>query len=148
MKVILLEDIKNVGKKDQIINASDGHAKNYLFPKKLAVEATATNIKKLEDRQQQDRADQLAQFESAKELGEKIEKVTVNIKAKAGEGNKLFGAVTNKEVALELKKQAQFDIDKKKITLNQDIKAIGQFTADAKLHPKVTATFKIVVSPL
>ena len=144
MKVILLQDIKNVGKKDQIINASDGYARNFLFPKNLAVEATKENTMKLEAKQRNHEAQKAQELAEARELGAKIEEVTLNIKAKAGDSGKLFGAVTNKEVAQSLKEQSGLEVDKKKIVL-RDIKSLGETTADVKLHPKVTAKLKILV---
>ncbi|MCL1925214.1 MAG: 50S ribosomal protein L9 [Defluviitaleaceae bacterium] len=143
MKVILLEDVKGVGKKDQIINASDGYVNNFLFPKKLALEATDINLKRLESQKQKEKAEQDRIFEEAKVLKAKIEETSVLIKAKAGESGKLFGAITNKEVAEKLKEQGLI-IDKKKIEL-KDIKSIGETSATIKLHPKVQASLAVRV---
>lgn len=145
MKVILLEDVKNVGKKDQTINASDGYAKNYLIPKKLAVEATEANIKKLDRKKADEAAKAQAELEQAQKLGKEIEEKTIDIKVKVGSNGKLFGAVTNKEVAAALKEQFNLDIDKKKITVDP-IKSVGDSEASIKLHPQVTAKLKISVS--
>ncbi|MCL2610965.1 MAG: 50S ribosomal protein L9 [Defluviitaleaceae bacterium] len=143
MKVILLEDVKGVGKKDQIINASDGYVNNFLFPKKLALEATDINLKRLEAQKKKEQDELTRLFEEARALKAKIEETSVLIKAKAGDSGKLFGAITNKEVAEKLKEQG-FTIDKKKIEL-KDIKHIGEFSATIKLHPKVQASLKVKV---
>ena len=143
MKVILLEDVKGVGKKDQIINASDGYANNFLFPKKLALEATNVNLSRLEAQKKKEQEELAKQHEEAKILKEKLEATYVLIKAKSGDSGKLFGKVTNKEVAEKLKEQ-DFTIDKKKIEL-KEIKHIGETTAAIKLHPKVQASLKVKV---
>jgi len=143
MKVILLEDIKGVGKKDQIVNASDGYARNFLFPKKLALEATSGNLHQLENKKKNEEARKKEEFEKAKELEEKIEKQSITIAVKVGDNGKLFGSVTNKEISSALKEQTGLDIDKKKIVLNDTIKTIGEKQVDIKLHPKVTAKLKV-----
>ncbi len=145
MKVILLEDVKNVGKKDQTINASDGYAKNYLIPKKLAVEATDANIKKLDRKKADEAAKAAEELEKAKKLCAEIEAKTIDIKVKVGGNGKLFGAVTNKEISAALKEQFDLDIDKKKITV-EPIKNVGSSEAVIKLHPQVSAKLKISVS--
>ena len=145
MKVILLQDIKGVGKKDQTINASDGYAKNFLIPKGLAVEANPANIKKLERQKAEAAAKAEAELEAAQKLGKEIEAKTINVNVKVGNNGKLFGAVTNKEVAAALKEQFNIDIDKKKIVV-EPIKAVGDAEASIKLHPNVTAKLKISVS--
>ncbi len=144
MKVILLQDIKGVGKKDQIINANDGYAKNFLFPRKLAVEAEGNNLKKLDNQKKAEAAQAQAVLEQAQELGEKIKKITVKIPVKLGENGKLFGAVTNKEIAAALKEQSGLEIDKKKISA-ESIKTLGEKTVTVKLHPKVSVDLKVVV---
>ncbi len=144
MKVILLQDIKGVGKKDQIINANDGYAKNFLFPRKLAVEAEGNNLKKLDNQKKAEAAQAQAVLEQAQELGKKIEQITVRIPVKLGENGKLFGAVTNKEIAAALKQQAGLEIDKKKIAA-ESIKAVGEKTVTVKLHPKVSVGLKVIV---
>ena len=144
MKVILLQDIKGVGKKDQIINANDGYAKNFLFPRKLAVEAEGNNLKKLDNQKKAEAAQAQAVLEQARELGEKIKQITVKIPVKLGENGKLFGAVTNKEIAAALKEQSGLEIDKKKISA-ESIKTLGEKTVTVKLHPKVSVDLKVVV---
>ena len=143
MKVILLEDVKGVGKKDQIINASDGYAANFLFPKKLALEATDINLKRLDTQKKREEEDRAKILLEAQNLKAKLEEVSVTIEAKSGASGKLFGAITNKEISEKLKLQ-NFEIDKKKIEL-KDIKNIGEYTANIKLHPKVTASLKVKV---
>jgi len=147
MKIILLQDIKNVGKKDQIINASDGYAKNFLFPRNLAEEATDKNLAKLKAKQkvEQDKKDK--EKEEAKEIAKKLETITVKIKSKAGENGKLFGAITSKDISDELNKQYNISIDKKKIVLNEGIKTLGSITVDVKLYEGVTGKLTIHVIP-
>ncbi len=144
MKVILLQDIKGVGKKDQIINANDGYAKNFLFPRKLAVEAEGNNLKKLDNQKKAEAAQAQALLEEAQALGKKIEGVTVKIPVKIGDNGKLFGAVTNKEISAALKEQTGLDIEKKKISA-EAIKTTGEKTVTVKLHPKVSAKLKVIV---
>lgn len=146
MKVILLEDIKGVGKKDQIVNASDGYARNFLFAKNKALEATPNNLKQLEHKKKAEEAKKAEEYAKAKELGDKLNEITVTVSVKTGNNGKLFGAVTNKEIAAALKAQHNIDVDKKKIVVEDSIKAIGEKTVDVKLHSKVTAklTVKIV----
>ena len=135
MKVILLQDVKGVGKKDQIVNASEGYAKNFLFPKNLAMEANAAEVAKAQE-----------ELEKAQKLAEEIEKMNVKVEVKIGENGKLFGAVTNKEISAAVKEQYNMDIDKKKIVLNDAIKTTGEKEAVVKLHPKVSAKLKVTVS--
>ena len=126
MKVILLKDVKGTGVKGDVVNVSDGYARNFLFPKGLAVEATKSNLNELKnkERAQQKRIEQEKQ--EARELAKKISDITLVIKAKSGENGKLFGSVTNKEIAQELKKQHNITIDRKKIVLDEPIKQLGQ----------------------
>ncbi len=145
MKVILLEDVKGVGKKDECVNASEGYAKNFLFPKKLAVEANAGNVKRLDNKKKAEAEQARELLENAKELAKKVEEVTVNISVKIGSNGKLFGAVTNKEIAAALLSQSGLDIDKKKIVLSEPIKELGEKEASVKLHPQVTAKLKVKV---
>lgn len=142
MKVILLQDIKGTGKKGDVINTSDGHARNYLFPRNLAKEATDSNVRELEHQKASMDKRKQHELEEAQELGKKIEEITLTIKSKAGEHGKLFGAITSKEVAEILDKKHGIKVDKKKITLDT-IKSIGSTKADIKIHPKVVAQVKI-----
>ena len=127
MKVILLDNIKGVGKKDEIINASDGYARNFLFPKKLAVEANNENMSKLKAKKQSEQYKKDVNKENAEKIAKKLDDITLTIKVKAGENGKIFGGVTSKEISEELKKQYKIDIDKKKIILNENIKNLGSF---------------------
>lgn len=146
MKVILLDDIKGVGKKDQIINASDGYAKNFLFPKKLALEANANNLRQLELKQKAEDNKRKEELEAAQDLGKKLEELNVVLKVKTGDNGKIFGSITNKEISSALKEQCGIDIDKKKISLRDSIKMIGVVNVDVKLHSKVTAKLKVTIS--
>lgn len=146
MKVILLQDVPKIGKKDQVLEVKEGYAQNFLFAKKLAVEATPNNLKEL-DRQAGLRADkEKALKEEAVALGEKIKEVTVQIQTKCGAGGKLFGAVTSKEIAEQLNKDFHIKIDKRKIDLKDNIKTLGTYRPTVKLHPQVHVelTVKIV----
>lgn len=145
MKVILLQDIKGVGKKDQIINANDGYARNYLFPKKLALEATTGNLGNLKAKQESNQYRKDMQKEEAIKLADKIKDITLTIKVKAGENGKIFGGVTAKEIAENLKTQYTIDVDKKKINLNETIKVIGTRTVDIKLYEGVIGKLKVNV---
>ena len=145
MKVILLQDIKGVGKKDQIINANDGYARNYLFPKKLAVEATAGNLGNLKSKQESNQYRKDMQKEEAIEIASKLKDITLTIKVKAGENGKIFGGVTAKEISENLKAQHNIQIDKKKINLTETIKTLGTVNVDIKLYEGVTAKLKVQV---
>ncbi|HAG04382.1 MAG TPA: 50S ribosomal protein L9 [Lachnospiraceae bacterium] len=144
MKVILLQDVKGVGKKDQTINANEGYAKNFLFPKGLAVEANAGNVKRLDNVKKAEQLQKEQEYEAAKSLGDLIAEKTVTVNVKTGENGKLFGAVTNKEIAKALKEQEGIDVEKKKISLDEPIKEIGEKKVTVKLHPKVSV--KLTVS--
>ena len=145
MKVILLSDIKGVGKKDQIINASDGYARNFLFPKKLAVEANNENLAKLKSKNESKAFKKETEIAEAKQLAEKINALTLNLKVKAGENGKIFGGVTSKEIAESLNKEHSIQIDKKKVVLPETIKNIGTFTVDIKLYEGIIAKLKLKV---
>lgn len=145
MKVILLQDIKGVGKKDQIINANDGYARNYLFPKKLAVEANAGNLGNLKAKQESNQYRKDVQKEEAIKLAEKIKNINLTITVKAGESGKIFGGVTAKEIAENLNNQYKIDIDKKKIILPETIKVLGTFSVDIKLYEGIIGKLKVEV---
>ena len=146
MKVILLQDIKNVGRKEQIIEANDGYARNYLFPKKLAIEASKDNITKLQAKQKSEANKKQAEINANKELAKKLEKMELTISAKAGDNSKIFGGITSKEISEELKKQYKIEIDKKKIVLKETIKSLGRFTAEIKFGDGVNAKLTINVT--
>ena len=143
MKVILLQDIKNVGKKDEIINANDGYARNFLFPKKLALEATKDNLLKLQAKKASQAHKKSLEIEEFKKQAEKINNITLNLKVKAGENGKIFGGVTSKEIAENLKKQYQIEVDKKKIILAETIKNLGILTVEIKLYEGIIGKLKI-----
>lgn len=146
MKVILLEDIKAMGKKGQVIEVKEGYARNYLLPKKLAVEANQGNMKEL-DRQKQIKSQKAEkELQEAKKLAEKINAVTLTLKVKSGENGKLFGAVTSKDIAEKLAKNNKISLDKRKIDLAENIKSIGNYEIKVKLHPQVTAELKVIVA--
>jgi len=145
MKVILLQDIKNVGKKDEIINANDGYARNFLFPKNLALEATKDNLLKLQAKKDSQTHKKNLEIEEFKKLADKIEKLSLEIKVKAGSNGKIFGGVTAKEISEELKKQYKMEIDKKKIVLKETIKNIGRFSVEIKFGDGVNAKLAIEV---
>ncbi len=147
MKVILMQDIKGVGKKDQIINAADGYARNYLFPKKLAVPADQGNMNNLKAKNESIQYKKNEDLKEAKELAEKMKKMTLKIRVKAGENGKLFGAVTSKEIAETLKKDFNIDVDKKKIILSESIKNAGTTRVDIKLNEGVMASLLVMIIP-
>lgn len=148
MKVILLKDIKGTGKKGDIINASDGHARNYLLPKGLAVEANAGNMKAKENKDRKAEEEKQQILAEAKELKSKIDNIELKIEAKLGSNGKLFGTITSKEIHEELIKQHGIDVDKKKITMKNPIKAIGTFEVLIKLHQKVSAELTVKVNEM
>jgi len=145
MKVILLQDIKNVGKKEEIINANDGYARNFLFPKNLAIEATKDNLAKLQAKKTSEANKKQAEINANKEIASKLEKIELKIVAKAGANGKIFGGITSKEVSEELKKQYKYDIDKKKIVIKETIKNLGRFTAEIKFGDGVNAKLTLNV---
>ena len=147
MKVILLQDIKNVGKKNEVINANDGYARNFLFPKKLAVEANKDNMLKLEAKQASNEHKKKLEIEANKQKAKEIEKITLDLKVKAGANGKTFGGITSKEISEALKKQTRIDVDKKKIALKETIKTIGNFTVEVKFGDGVNAKLKIAIVP-
>ncbi|MGF7059223.1 50S ribosomal protein L9 [Brassicibacter mesophilus] len=147
MKVILLQDVKGLGKKGEVVNAKDGYARNFLFPKNLATEATQGNVKVLEEQRTAKKIRQEEELAKAKELAEKISKFTVEIKSKSGENGKLFGSITTKEIADQLNKQHKIKIDKRKIEVDGgNIKTIGTTMAEVKVYPNVSAKLKVHVS--
>ena len=145
MKVILKADIKGVGKKDEVINASDGYARNYLFPRGLADEANNENMSKLKSRNESVAYKKETDRKNAQDLANKIEKIKLKMVVKAGENGKIFGGVTSKEIAEALKSEYKIEIDMKKIILNETIKNIGNFTVEIKLYEGVIAKLKLNV---
>ena len=145
MKVILLADIKGVGKKDDIINANDGYARNYLFPKKLAVEANKGNMNNLDSKKSSEKHRKDLELANAKEQAEKIKNINLKIPVKAGENGKIFGSLTAKEISENLKKEHNLDIDKKKINLKEPIKVLGKRTVEIRLYEGVIANLSVDV---
>lgn len=145
MEIVLLEDVKVLGKKGQIVKVNDGYARNFILPKKLGVEATAKNLNDL--KLQKANAAKIAaeQLAAAKELAEKIEQLSVTLKMKAGEGGKAFGSVSGKEIAAAVADQLKLDIDKKKLVLPDPIKTFGTHEVPVKLHKDVTAKLAVKV---
>lgn len=145
MKVILKQDIKGVGKKDQIINANDGYARNFLFPKNLAVPADKGNMTNLQSKQSSEEHRRALEKEAAIETKKKIEEISLKIQVKSGESGKVFGSVTSKEIGENLDKQYKIKVDKKKILLQEPIKNLGTFNIEIKLYDGVNAKLKINV---
>lgn len=147
MKVILLQDIKGVGKKDEIINANDGYARNYLFPKKLGLEATKDNLIKLQEKKNSITHKKNLEIEKNKQIAESINKITLTLKVKAGENGKIFGGITSKEISEALKNQYKIEVDKKKIILKETIKMIGRIYVDIKFGDGVVAKLILIIDP-
>ena len=145
MKVILKQDIKGVGKKNEVINASDGYARNFLFPKNLAVEANAENMQKLNSQNEAKQYRKDVEKEQATAIAKKLETITVEIKVQAGENGKIFGSVSSKEISESLEKQYKIIIDKKKIEIKEPIKVLGTRTIEARLFEGVIGKIKINV---
>ena len=146
MKVILQQDVKGQGKKGQLIEASDGYARNFLLPRKLAVPATAENLNTMKQQEKAKRAQEAAERAEALELSEKLKSCMVKIPAKAGTGGRLFGSVTSKEVSEALKAQFGIDIAKTKIVLPDPIKAFGGYHLKCKLGYEITGTVNVMVT--
>ena len=148
MKVILKADIKGVGKKNEVINASDGYARNFLFPKNLAVEANAENMGKLKSQNEATQFRKDTEKEEAKKIAEKLTKIIVKIQVRAGENGKIFGGVSAKDISENLEKQHKITVDKKKIELKETIKTLGIHNVDVKLYEGVSGKIKIDVVSL
>ena len=146
MKVILKEDIKSLGKKGEIVEVSDGYARNFILKKNKGVEANSSNLNDLKLKKANDDKIAQEQYEAAKELGKQIEAGQIQVSIKMGEGGKAFGSVSSKEIAEETKKQMGLEIDKKKVQLKEAIKVPGTHIVPIKLHPKVTAKLKVLVA--
>jgi large subunit ribosomal protein L9 len=146
MKVILLQEVKKVGKKGDVIEASDGYARNFLFPRKLAQEANDSNMHILNNKIENERKQKLAELEAAQKLAGELKGKEITIKAKAGESGKLFGAITSKDVAELIKQQYKLEIDKKKIVMDT-IKLAGGYEIEVKLYPEVSAKMKVIIVP-
>ena len=151
MKVILLENVKSLGKKGEIVNVNDGYARNFILPKKLGVEATGKNLNDLKLQKNNEKKVAQENLDAAKELAAELSAVLllsagkVELAIKVGEGGRTFGSVSSKEIAVAVKDQMQLDIDKKKIQLKESIKSLGTHIVTVKLHPEVSAELKVVV---
>lgn len=146
MEIVLLEDVKALGKKGQVVKVNDGYARNFILPKKLGVEATSKNLNDLKLQKANAAKVAAEQLAAAKELAEKIEAVSVTLKMKAGEGGKAFGSVSSKEIAAAAAEQLNLDIDKKKLVLPEPIKTFGNHEVPVKLHKDVTAKLTVKVT--
>lgn len=145
MKVILLADVKGKGKKGELCQVSDGYARNFLFPKNLAIEADSAALSELKNREAAKEHHKQEEIKAAKETAAKLEGKTITIKAKAGTAGRLFGSVTSKEVAAEIKRVLSIEIDRKKMTL-ADIKNFGEYTAEIRLYPGIIAKINVKVT--
>mgnify|MGYP005535106801 FL=1 len=145
MKVVLNQDVKGLGKKLQIVDVSEGYARNFLLPRKLAVIADNKNINEANTKNEALKFKKKTEFEAAKKQKELLEKSFIEFKHKVGDGGKLFGSVTEKEIADEIKMKFKLNIDKKKIVINVPIKQLGSYTVDIKLYEGIVAKLKIVV---
>lgn len=146
MKVILKQDFKGLGKKENMVDVSDGYARNYLIPRGVAVEASTTNINVMKTRQEAEKSKKDREIAHARELAGKLKDITVVISTKAGENGKLFGSITSKDIADKLKSQFKLDIDRRKLQLDEPLKSLGTMEVEVRLYPEVSAklTVKIV----
>ena len=145
MKVILLEDVKSLGKKGEIVNVNDGYARNFILPKKLGLEATSKNLNDLKLQKQNDEKVAQEKLDAAKALAEEIKEKSITVKIQAGVEGRVFGSISSKEIALEAKKQLNMDIDKKKIIIPDAIKSLGTYNVNIKLHKDVMANLAVKV---
>ncbi|MGN1205915.1 MAG: 50S ribosomal protein L9 [Eubacterium sp.] len=145
MKVILLEDVKSLGKKGEVVNVNDGYARNLLFKKNLGIEATKQNLNDLKLQKQNNDKLEAERLDDAKELAKELEQKEVVVAIKTGSDGRVFGSVSTKEIAEAAKEQLGYELDKKKMNLKDAIKSIGTFHVPVKLHPKVTVELKVVV---
>lgn len=146
MKVILLQDVKKLGKKGDVIESSDGYARNYLFPRKLAEEATANSLHIVNAKKEKERKQKLAELEAAQKLAGELKGKEVTLKAKSGENGRLFGAITSKDVAELINKEFSLSVDKKKIVMDT-IKTAGIYEVEIKLYPEVSTKIKVNIVP-
>lgn len=148
MEVILLEDVKALGKKGELVKVNDGYARNFILKKNLGIEATAKNLNELKLQKANEEKRQKELLEEAQGFAEELSEKTVEVKMKLGEGGKVFGSVSTKEISTAAKEQLGYDIDKKKMHLADPIKSIGTYHVEIKIHPKVTAKLKVNVKEL
>ncbi len=145
MKVILLKDVKAVGKKGDIVNASDGYARNYLVPKGLAQEATDSNLHILNNKKETERRQKLSEIEAAQKLAESMKGKEIKLLVKTGENGKLFGSITGKDIVDELNKKYNLKVDKKKIVVD-NIKQVGAYDVEVKLYPEISTKIKVIIA--
>ncbi len=145
MKVILLQDVKSLGKEGEVVNVSDGYGRNYIIPKNLGLEATSKNLNDLKLRKEKEKKIEQEKLEAAKDFAKSMEGKEVIVKMKAGEGGKTFGSISTKEIAREAIEQLGMELDKKKIHLPEPIKSFGVFKVSVKLHPKVVGELSVRV---
>jgi len=144
MKVILLKDVKSLGKKGDLVNTSDGYARNYLFPRQLAQEATESNLHVLNNKKEAERRQKLAEIEAAQKLAESLKGKEIKLTVKSGENGRLFGSITGKDIAEELNKKFKLSIDKKKIVVDT-IRQLGAYDVEIKLYPEISTKIKVVI---
>ena len=145
MKVILKQDVKGLGKKEDMVNVSDGYARNFLFPRNIAVEASATNINVMNTKKDAEKSKKDRELAHAKELAAKVSEAVVVIKTKAGENGKLFGSITSKDIADKLKVDHKLDVDRKKIVMHDALKTLGTTELEVKLYPEVSAKLTVKI---
>ena len=145
MKVILLKDIKGTGKKGDVKEVRDGYARNFLFPKKLAVQAGNTELKELKEKQTSQQIKEQKEYEAAVELGKKMEEMNITMYSKAGDGGRLFGSITSKDIAAQIKKEHGIDVDKRKVILDEPIRVLGSRFVEIKIHQKVVTKMRVDV---
>jgi|SRR5690554_393071 len=145
MKVILQKDVKNVGKKGDIVEVAEGYGRNFLLPRGLAVEASSGNVRHVKELKQVEAAKNARELQQAQALGAKLDGKVVKIAAKVGGAGKLFGSITSQELADQVKRQLAVDIDRRKIDLKEPIKSLGSYSVTARIHPEVHVSFKVEV---
>ncbi|AYD41359.1 50S ribosomal protein L9 [Clostridium fermenticellae] len=146
MKVILLKNVKSLGKQGDIVNTSDGYARNYLFPRKLAEQATDTNVHILNNKKESERRQKLAEIEAAQKLAASLKGKELKLQVKTGENGKLFGSITNKDIADQIEKSFNVKIDKKKVEIPNAIKQTGKYDVELKLYAEVSTRIKVIIS--
>ncbi|WP_123054913.1 50S ribosomal protein L9 [Clostridium sp. JN-1] len=146
MKVILLKNVKSLGKKGDVVNTSDGYARNYLFPRKLAEQATDTNVHVLNNKKEAERRQKLAEMEAAQKLAASLKGKEINLQVKTGDNGKLFGSITNKDIADQIEKSFNIKVDKKKLDVGTAIKQVGIYDVELKLYSEVSTKIKVVIS--
>lgn len=144
MKVILLKDVKKLGKKDDVVNVSDGYARNFLFPRKLALEAKESNLNLLNNRKEAERKQRLQEVEEAQKLADKLKNQEIILKVKSGDNGKLFGSISGKDIADELKERFNLDIDRRKVNV-ETIRQLGVYDVEIKLYPEISTKIKVKI---